>query len=101
MINSHACVQVPLLLSLGELEGALTKAIDSGDTDLVYLALFRSPRLLALLVFLYTYLLLYILWHVICCCKLYDALAHLSITQSSMLLRYNKRAVLRSKKLRV
>lgn len=41
----HASVeymQVPLLLSLGEMEGALTKAIDSGDTDLVYLALFRS-----------------------------------------------------------
>ena len=46
----HRCVllkkqndgaQVPLLLSLGEMEGALTKAIDSGDTDLVYLAIFR------------------------------------------------------------
>ena len=35
-------LQVPLLLSLGEMESALTKAIDSGDTDLVYLALFRS-----------------------------------------------------------
>ena len=34
--------QVPVLLSLGELERALTKAIDSGDTDLVYLAIFRS-----------------------------------------------------------
>ena len=45
MFKSYACVQVPLLLSLGELEGALTKAIDSGDTDLVYLALFRSPGL--------------------------------------------------------
>lgn len=47
MISSHWCLQVPLLLSLGEMEGALTKAIDSGDTDLVYLALFRSPTLLA------------------------------------------------------
>ena len=34
-------MQVPLLLSLGELEGALAKAIDSGDTDLVYLVVFR------------------------------------------------------------
>lgn len=41
-------MQVPLLLSLGEMEGALTKAIDSGDTDLVYLALFRSHILLSL-----------------------------------------------------
>ena len=47
-MNSHWCAQVPLLLSLGELEGALTKAIDSGDADLVYLALFRSATLLAL-----------------------------------------------------
>lgn len=37
----YACLQVPLLLSLGEMESALSKAIDSGDTDLVYLALFR------------------------------------------------------------
>ncbi len=39
--KQYAGVQVPLLLSLGEMEGALTKAIDSGDTDLVYLAIFR------------------------------------------------------------
>ena len=39
--KQYADVQVPLLLSLGEMEGALTKAIDSGDTDLVYLAIFR------------------------------------------------------------
>ncbi|KAL3162570.1 hypothetical protein ABBQ38_008623 [Trebouxia sp. C0009 RCD-2024] len=39
-----AADQVPLLLSLGEMEGALTKAIDSGDTDLVYLAIFRMYR---------------------------------------------------------
>lgn len=38
-------MQVPLLLSLGEMEGALTKAIDSGDTDLVYLAIFRLAQL--------------------------------------------------------
>ena len=45
---SLAYLQVPLLLSLGEMEGALTKAIDSGDTDLVYLALFRSHTLFCL-----------------------------------------------------
>ena len=39
---NHGDMQVPLLLSLGEMEGALTKAIASGDTDLVYLAIFRS-----------------------------------------------------------
>lgn len=49
LLDLHACqdvaaVQVPLLLSLGEMESALTKAIDSGDTDLVYLALFRSEH---------------------------------------------------------
>ncbi|XP_065851815.1 protein VACUOLELESS1 [Euphorbia lathyris] len=33
--------QVPLLLSIGEEDTALTKAIDSGDTDLVYLVLFH------------------------------------------------------------
>ncbi|KAK1321762.1 hypothetical protein QJS10_CPA03g00634 [Acorus calamus] len=33
--------QVPLLLSIGEEDMALTKAIESGDTDLVYLVLFH------------------------------------------------------------
>lgn len=33
--------QVPLLLSIGEEDTALTKATESGDTDLVYLALFH------------------------------------------------------------
>ncbi|XP_052210322.1 protein VACUOLELESS1 [Diospyros lotus] len=33
--------QVPLLLSIGEEDTALTKAIDSGDTDLAYLVLFH------------------------------------------------------------
>ena len=37
-------VQVPLLLSLGEHERALTKAIQAGDPDLVYLALFALQR---------------------------------------------------------
>lgn len=41
MTSKTLLSQVPLLLSLGEMESALTKAIDSGDTDLVYLALFR------------------------------------------------------------
>ncbi|GAB2222949.1 hypothetical protein Droror1_Dr00017081 [Drosera rotundifolia] len=33
--------QVPLLLSIGEEDIALTKAIESGDTDLVYMVLFH------------------------------------------------------------
>ncbi|XP_050381114.1 protein VACUOLELESS1 [Argentina anserina] len=33
--------QVPLLLSIGEEDSALMKAIESGDTDLVYLVLFH------------------------------------------------------------
>ncbi|KAI8024898.1 Protein VACUOLELESS1 [Camellia lanceoleosa] len=32
---------VPLLLSIGEEDTALTKATESGDTDLVYLVLFN------------------------------------------------------------
>ncbi len=44
--KQYGGVQVPLLLSLGEMEGALTKAIDSGDTDLVYLAIFRLLTIL-------------------------------------------------------
>ena len=34
-------LQVPLLLSIGEEDSALTKATDSGDTDLVYFVLFH------------------------------------------------------------
>lgn len=34
--------QVPLLLSMGEEERALTKAAESGDTDLVYLVIFHT-----------------------------------------------------------
>jgi hypothetical protein len=34
-------LQVPLLLSIGEEDTALMKAIESGDTDLVYLVLFH------------------------------------------------------------
>lgn len=33
--------QVPLLLGIGEEDTALTKATESGDTDLVYLVLFH------------------------------------------------------------
>ena len=39
-----ACAQVPLLLKLGEQERALGKAINAGDPDLVYLALFALQR---------------------------------------------------------
>lgn len=34
-------LQIPLLLSIGEEDNALTKATDSGDSDLVYLVLFH------------------------------------------------------------
>ncbi|XP_057955473.1 protein VACUOLELESS1 [Malania oleifera] len=37
----RASKQVPLLLSIGEEDTALTKATESGDTDLVYLVLFH------------------------------------------------------------
>ena len=37
-------VQVPLLLDLGEGDRALSKATESGDPDLVYLALFSLYR---------------------------------------------------------
>jgi hypothetical protein len=33
--------QIPLLLSIDEQDKALSKAIESGDTDLVYLVLFH------------------------------------------------------------
>ncbi|EPS57825.1 hypothetical protein M569_16992, partial [Genlisea aurea] len=33
--------QIPLLLSIGEEDNALIKAVESGDTDLVYLVLFH------------------------------------------------------------
>ncbi|XP_058101113.1 protein VACUOLELESS1 [Magnolia sinica] len=39
--ESHSSKQVPLLLSIGEEDTALTKATESGDTDLVYLVLFH------------------------------------------------------------
>ncbi len=41
-------MQVPLLLRLGEDSRALQRAMDSGDTDLVYLVLFSLYRRLAL-----------------------------------------------------
>mmetsp|Transcript_12464 Transcript_12464/g.35002 ORF Transcript_12464/g.35002 Transcript_12464/m.35002 type:complete len:872 (-) Transcript_12464:151-2766(-) len=40
----RASQQVPLLLSLGEEQQALDKAIASGDTDMVYLVLFHMYR---------------------------------------------------------
>ena len=43
--HDPARLQVPLLLKLGEHERALTKAINAGDPDLVYLALFALQRL--------------------------------------------------------
>lgn len=39
--NFDLSLQVPLLLSIGEEDTALTKATESGDTDLVYLVLFH------------------------------------------------------------
>jgi len=45
-------LQVPLLLGLGKEERALGAALDSGDADLVYLALFRMQRTLPLQQFL-------------------------------------------------
>ncbi|KAL6328996.1 hypothetical protein AAG906_007286 [Vitis piasezkii] len=39
--ESRSSKQVPLLLSIGEEDTALTKATESGDTDLVYLVLFH------------------------------------------------------------
>jgi hypothetical protein len=44
--------QVPLLLGLGEEEKALAAALDSGDSDLVYLVLFRMQRTMPLQQFL-------------------------------------------------
>jgi len=40
----RASAQVPLLLHMGEDENALSKALDSGDTDLVYLVLLHIRR---------------------------------------------------------
>ncbi|KAH6780752.1 vacuoleless1 [Perilla frutescens var. hirtella] len=37
----HSSKQIPLLLSIGEEDSALVKATESGDTDLVYLAVFH------------------------------------------------------------
>lgn len=39
--NCDPSSQVPLLLSIGEEDTALTKATESGDTDLVYLVIFH------------------------------------------------------------
>ncbi|KAI8983029.1 Vps16, N-terminal region-domain-containing protein [Pilobolus umbonatus] len=44
----RAADQVPLLISMEEDETALIKAIDSGDTDLVYLVIFHLKRKLPL-----------------------------------------------------
>ncbi|KAJ3186648.1 hypothetical protein HDU85_007468 [Gaertneriomyces sp. JEL0708] len=44
----HAANQVPLLMSMEENEVALIKAIESGDTDLVYLVLLHTQRTLPL-----------------------------------------------------
>lgn len=38
---SRLIFQVPLLLGIGEEDTALSKATESGDTDLVYLVLFH------------------------------------------------------------
>jgi hypothetical protein len=40
----RASEQVPLLTSMGEEERALVKAIESGDTDLVYFSIFHNWR---------------------------------------------------------
>lgn len=42
--NDIAIYKIPLLLSIGEEDNALTKATESGDTDLVYLVLFHIWR---------------------------------------------------------
>ena len=39
---------MPLLLKLGEVERALKRAVESGDTDLVFLVLFAMQRTLPL-----------------------------------------------------
>ncbi|SAM01302.1 hypothetical protein [Absidia glauca] len=44
----RAADQVPLLISMQEDEAALVKAIESGDTDLVYLVIFHLKRKLPL-----------------------------------------------------
>ncbi len=50
-LNDNGCylwltieLQVPLLTSMGEEERALVKAIESGDTDLVYFSIFHNWR---------------------------------------------------------
>lgn len=40
----RAAEQVPLLLRLGEDDRALDRAVESGDTDLVYLTLFHMYK---------------------------------------------------------
>jgi Vps16, C-terminal region len=44
LLNPLYCLQVPLLLSMGEDERALQRAITSGDCDLVTLALLHIER---------------------------------------------------------
>lgn len=46
LLDYEACAadQVPLLLHLGEDERALDRAVESGDTDLVYLTLFHMYK---------------------------------------------------------
>jgi len=43
-LEPHAADQVPLLLSMREEEMALQKAVDAGDTDLIYLTLIHLER---------------------------------------------------------
>ncbi|OQR84802.1 vacuolar protein sorting-associated protein [Achlya hypogyna] len=44
-LEENASDQVPLLLSMGECELALRKALESSQTDLIYMALFHMERL--------------------------------------------------------
>jgi hypothetical protein len=43
-LEENASDQVPLLLSMGEFELALRKALESSETDLIYMALFHMER---------------------------------------------------------
>ncbi|OQS02820.1 vacuolar protein sorting-associated protein [Thraustotheca clavata] len=44
-LEENASDQVPLLLSMGECELALRKALESSQTDLIYMAIFHMERL--------------------------------------------------------
>ncbi|RRT78531.1 hypothetical protein B296_00013144 [Ensete ventricosum] len=50
--TSDTVLLVPLLLSIEEEDSALVKAIESGDTDLVYLVLFHIWQKVSLLLIL-------------------------------------------------